>query len=326
MHLGLPLWPTVDGNISIDTVMLGDSLKVEHHPFVELTHWHGYAHEYDAALGLAPQPTLYGHMDDSEPRLPSPFMGLAKSNQLAKNSFALLLPYDRQDIGDLSFGTSHSGFHEGPLVSHPIYPANASTWQIEAPNMSMRHRNGAELFNHSLSGLAARLDSILPHAVAWVPEVLFQTIMNATHATKHKGDCYVPQVPCDKISELPDIVFDFDGQEIVLQGEDYVGKAFWPLCFGGPYCTPLIGDISALRGQVDDGTIVLGAQFLKKVYSVFDWDDRTVSCKSCPKSCYAHLLTLFLFSFSGQASLFGKDLDTILERLDERESSVSQLS
>jgi hypothetical protein len=293
MHLAFPLWPELYGNISTDTVMLGDSLKVEHHPFVELVQWNGYTHEYDAALGLAPQPTLYGHIDDPEPRLPSPFMGLVESNQLEKNSFAILLPFDRQDIGDLSFGTSHREFHDGPLVSHPLYPANASTWQIEAPDMSMRHRNGTELFNYSLSGLSARLDSILPEAVAWVPKGLAEAIMQATNATVHKGDCYVPQVPCDKISELPDIVFDFGGQKIVLEGEDYVGKAFWPLCFGGPYCTPLIADIGALRGTVDDGTIVLGAQFLKKVYSVFDWDDRTVSCKSWAKHRYTHLLTGF---------------------------------
>lgn len=54
-------------------------------------------------------------------------MGLVESNQLEKNSFALLLPYDRQDVGDLSFGTSHREFHDDPLVAHAIYPANASS-------------------------------------------------------------------------------------------------------------------------------------------------------------------------------------------------------
>ena len=311
-----PLWPELYGNISTDTVMLGESLQVEHHPFIELVHWQGYPHEYDAALGLAPQLTSWGHPDDSQPQLPSPFMGLMESKQLEKNSFALLLPYDRQDIGDLSFGTSHPEFHEGPLVSHQIHPTNASTWQVEAPGISMRYNNGTEIFNHSLSGLSARLDSIFPQAVAWLPEELAETIMNTVNATVDNKDCYVPQVPCDKISELPDLVFDFGSQEIVLKGEDYVGKAYWPLCFGGPYCTPLIGDIRALQPAVAEGTIVLGGQFLKKVYSVFDWDDRSVSCKSWTSNQYFHKLTGAL-SCNGQASLLGKDLNLFMSTRTE---------
>jgi hypothetical protein len=58
MHLHFPIWPDVDSYISTDTVTLGESPKVEHHPFVELVYWKGYPHEYDVALGLSPQPTL----------------------------------------------------------------------------------------------------------------------------------------------------------------------------------------------------------------------------------------------------------------------------
>lgn len=46
---------------------------------------------------------------------------LMESKQLEKNSFALLFPYNRQGIGDLSFGTSHPELHEGPFTSR-------STW------------------------------------------------------------------------------------------------------------------------------------------------------------------------------------------------------
>ena len=54
MHLIYPIWPQLSGNISLDTVMLGESLKVERHPFIELVEWPGYAHELDATLGLSP--------------------------------------------------------------------------------------------------------------------------------------------------------------------------------------------------------------------------------------------------------------------------------
>jgi hypothetical protein len=52
-----------------------------------------------------------------------------ESKQLEKNSFALLFPYNRQGIGDFSFGTSHPE-HEGPFTSR-------STWQIEASSTTM---------------------------------------------------------------------------------------------------------------------------------------------------------------------------------------------
>jgi saccharopepsin len=314
MNLSFPIWPNLYGNISDETVTLGDSLKVEHHPFVELAEWQGHMHEFDAALGLAPEPTLYGHPDDSQPRLPSPFMGLVESKQLEKNIFSLLLPYDRNDIGDLSFGTSHREFHDGPLVSHQIYPANASKWQIEAPGISMRHHNGTGMFNHSLSGRSAVLDSILLDKVAWLPKTLFMTILHATNATVYFGDCPVVQFPCDKISELPDLVLNFGNQEIVLKGEDYVGKSSLPQCSGGPYCMPLIGDIGTLNGK-EDGPIVLGSRFLKKVYSVFDWDDRTVSCKSWAYNWYDHLLT-GTFSCTGQTSILWTDLVARCHPLD----------
>jgi hypothetical protein len=61
MHLVHPICPQLSGNISLDTVMLGESLKVEHHPFIELVEWAGYAREIDATLGLSPQPTRELH-------------------------------------------------------------------------------------------------------------------------------------------------------------------------------------------------------------------------------------------------------------------------
>lgn len=58
---------------------------------------------------------------------PQPFHGPDGIEVAEKNSFALLLSYNHQDISDLPFGTSHPEFHDGPFTSHPIYPENAST-------------------------------------------------------------------------------------------------------------------------------------------------------------------------------------------------------
>ena len=66
----------------------------------------------------------------------------------------------------------------------------------------------------------------------------------------------------------------------MLKGEDCVGKASSPLCFGGPSCTPLVGDIAAFNVGLAERTILLASRFLEKVNTVFDWDDRTVSYES----------------------------------------------
>lgn len=80
-----------------------------------------------------------------------------ESKQLEKNSFALLFPYNRQGIGDLSFGTSHPELHEGPFTSR-------STWQIEASSISMRNHDDTGIFKYTFTGVSALLDSILPAA------------------------------------------------------------------------------------------------------------------------------------------------------------------
>ena len=87
----------------------------------------------------------------------------------------------------------------------------------------MRHHDGTEIFKYSFTIVSAQLDSILPAAV-WVPNQLVQAILNATNATVDETDHDLPGVPCGKISELPHLVFDFDGQENVLNSEDYIGK------------------------------------------------------------------------------------------------------
>jgi hypothetical protein len=57
-------------------------------------------------------------------------------------------------------------FHESPFTSYPIYPENASIWQIKAPSISMRHHNGTEIFKYSFTGVCAQQEFILPYAAA----------------------------------------------------------------------------------------------------------------------------------------------------------------
>ena len=143
--------------------------------------------------------------------------------------------------------------------------------RLKAPSISIRHHDGTDpIFLHRSKCLARLYPSC--HGLGTERARPSSPECGERHIRR---DCGLPVVSCDKISELPHLVFDFGGQEIALNGEDYIGEAEWLFCFRGPYCSPLIG--SSLR---DDNTIVLGPSFLKKVYSVFNWDERTVLCKS----------------------------------------------
>ena len=37
--------------------------------------------------------------------------------------------------------------------------------------------------------------------------------------------------------------------------------------------------LDSFPGGVEDKRILLGSSFLERVYSVFDWDEKTISCK-----------------------------------------------
>lgn len=267
------------GIVSTDTVTLGGNVTIDGHPFVEATSWSGYPHEYDAALGLSPGVGEYGRSPETDPytRLPSPFTGLVNSGSLEKNIFSLLLPFDQQDVGDLSFGTVHENFHEGQLVSHPLHPDNATSWQIQAPRISVRRPNDSEVIIHELKSHAAKLSILFPHIA--LPKSIAAEIYEAINATAQEDCGNVMTVPCDRISELPDLVFDFAGQEIVLTGPEYIVETNELLCFSGPFCEPLIVglDENNFNPLFGNGTVFLGSNFLKNVYSVFDWDERAVS-------------------------------------------------
>ncbi|CZR56835.1 uncharacterized protein PAC_06724 [Phialocephala subalpina] len=87
-------------------------------------------------------------------------------------------------------------------------------------------------------------------------------------------------VECDSIPDLPDLIIDFGGQNITITGEDYVERII-PTDSECQYtreeCTIIVTGLPYFMDGVTPELMLFGMTFLKKVYGVFDWDEKTIS-------------------------------------------------
>jgi hypothetical protein len=101
--------------------------------------------------------------------------------------------------------------------------------------------------------------------------------MNVTH-----GICALRVVDCDNLDKLPVMPIGIGDQKIEITPRDYMTKAPMPWCWDPDFveCVPMIeSKLDSFPGGVEDKRILLGSSFWERVYSVFDWDEKTVSWK-----------------------------------------------
>jgi hypothetical protein len=225
--------------------------------------------------------------------LPSPFKSMIDQSVLENNIFSLKFPQSEQDDGYLMFGGYEKSYFEGEMVPHPLFPPGTKYWSVEASSITLRTTGVSGkshvLINESLFGYQAILNTRSSDLA--FPEPLFSRIADAINMTK--GMCNLRVVDCDTIDNLPKITIRLGDQMIELTGREYVERV--P---GRPWCSspdlecvpaiterrlpnPLRQPVPPIPADKED-YIVLGAKFLERVYSVFDYDHRTVSCKSFP--------------------------------------------
>ena len=103
----------------------------------------------------------------------------------------------------------------------------------------------------------------------------------------NQSDCsFEPLVDCDRVASFPSLQIWLNGQTVALSGEDYVYKWTTPpdstRC-PAPIeeCVLVIGSLGPPEGPegFPEDLVILGTAFLKKVYSVYNWDEQTISCK-----------------------------------------------
>jgi saccharopepsin len=260
-----------DGIVSVDTVTLGDGLEIKHQPFEEVMSWRpvpGYWEDsFDSVLGLAAGDPIFD--DPYMPHvLPGPFATMASQGTLDENMVSLLLPHDDRVAGDIMFGGYDENLFKGKLSAHPLYPSNTTHWQVESTAVYLADQSGRMLVNESLAGYPAVLEVGYPYIL--LPVLVGEKITNATTPDRD-NDCHVPSIPCDQVAQLPHLTFNLGGHHYTLTGEDYIVRTQVPFCGAKYYCVPIVGGASGVEDM-----IVLGSSFLKRFYSVYNLDTRTI--------------------------------------------------
>ncbi|KAE9376509.1 acid protease [Stipitochalara longipes BDJ] len=262
------------GILGSDTLALTDDLEIAGQQFHELRFYEMVYPDYgveffDSVLGLAIDSQAF--VDPVTPNiLPSPFKTMMASRVLDENLFAISFPRNKSDTGDLTFGGVNEEFFEGELISHPLSLQNTTNWQIHVESVSLSkgldENDSNTAWENSSSGYTALMYStyagvVLPYSLA--ESVIGKIRPNQSHCK------FSSVVNCN--------------QNVTIIGEDYIYKWTPPedAC-PDPIeeCVLMIDSFPPPRGRDEEfpeDFVILGSSFLKKVYSVYNWDEQTIS-------------------------------------------------
>jgi saccharopepsin len=205
---------------------------------------------------------------------------------LDENMFSMSFPRNETETGDLTFGGLNEDLFEGELISHPLSLQNTTNWQIHIESVSLikglDENDHDHAWENSGSGYTALMYTSYPGIV--LPFNLAQSVIGKIHP--NRSDCtYAPVVDCDRVASLPSLQIGLNGQNVTLSGEDYVYKWITPDSTRCPIpieeCALIIDSFGPPGGRDEfpEDLVILGTSFLKKVYSVYNWDEQTISCK-----------------------------------------------
>jgi hypothetical protein len=238
----------------------------------------------DQPLAKAAVKSNYLSSKDNAPLiLHSPFQMMIEEGILDKNMFSLKFPQGETDEGYLIFGGYDNTTIEGNLVSHPIFPPHTKRWSIEVSSLSMTimdsSGNPQVLMDDSLKGYQAVLST--SHSSIYLPDPLFSRVLAPLNVTK--GICQELVVDCDNIDMFPVITFRIGDQNIALTGRDYIRRIRGERTCKKPGLMECVHTFQLQyvpnSGLDTEKYFVLGLTFLERVYSVFNHDERTISCK-----------------------------------------------
>jgi hypothetical protein len=251
---------------------------------------------FEEATSLKPSPFYYGHKMDSvlglsrlsiaspESKLESasPPQNIFGRNILSKNLFSLELSKTTPRIdGEIMFGDINPELLEGELMSVPITSTSANGkqplevildtgWQVAAHSLSFD--TGPKAIHADLSGYTAAFLTNFP----WIslPEPLALRLQDRCGG----DDDWMGNVNCAKRDELPDVKIRLrpNGEaSLVISARDYLIEV--PAIDGGTTC--LVPWYQHEEPDDEPKHILLGSAFLTGVYTVFDADSKTISCK-----------------------------------------------
>lgn len=242
----------VSGHIIGDTVTIGGFSGPQ--GFAGITDASGLGLAYalskwDGICGMA-WPSI--SVDGIEP----PMFSIAKANPGFANKFAFYLPENNNDEGDLILGGYDPSHVDGELVRVDL--TTKTYWTVDMTSAAIGNQNIS-------SAVTVIVDS--GTSMMTVPKSLHPTIMTMLNAKAVANGQY--SVECSSVPSLPEITLTIGGKPWVLRGKDYIIGDMDQTCIVGIMGLDLPGPIGPAW--------ILGDVFMKRVYTVFDADDASLS-------------------------------------------------
>jgi len=232
---------------------------------------------FESVLGLARLPM--SNVASSNFTVASAFHNMVSQKLLTRNMFSLKLSQSepRHQPGELMFSGINHDLYKGELLTLPVTNVSsnarsgsyvlASGWQARARSVSLAAGPGFSSSYYPLLNYTAAFSTLYPF-IALPPEVR-EDILRIIGADDYAA------VDCDKRSELPNLTISLgpNSFDFILTPWDYLRRDVpW---YDGPKCQSVI----SVTEEDEEKYIILGSAFLGRFYSVFDYDEETISRK-----------------------------------------------
>jgi hypothetical protein len=245
---------SVNGFFSKDSVTLAGDIVVENQDFAQVSDASGLGLAYslgkfDGIFGLAFSSISVGFRT-------TVFENAIRQNQVDQPIFAFYLGRENGQPGELTFGGYDSSKFEGAL--NYIKVDAATYWQI---SMDSVH---AGVYEKSASGndMTAIVDSGTSFITG--PRAEVDKLAKAAGARANIMGEYT--IDCDKIGDIPDIVFVIGGTEYAIPGSKTVIQAQGTCLFA----------FMATYVPSPGPQWILGDVFMREYYTVFNYHDKSI--------------------------------------------------
>jgi hypothetical protein len=239
-----------------------------------------------SGFGLAPPQFPSWDLEDNDDKnhnIPGPLQTMIERKVLQRNMFALKLARNATHEGHIMFGGYDNTLFEGDLVKHPWFLPETNLWGVEASSLSLTTTDDSGrqdfLLNESLTGVQAILST---QPIFAFSKSILDKILASLNATNPKLSDH-GKVDCElDLDKLPVMTIEIGDQKFEFTANDYVEKRQSLFSPGNVECTVVFGKFYDGDAGPNDNYgkhIWLGSYFLQKLYTVFDWDEKTISCK-----------------------------------------------
>mmetsp|Transcript_3224 Transcript_3224/g.8702 ORF Transcript_3224/g.8702 Transcript_3224/m.8702 type:complete len:448 (-) Transcript_3224:67-1410(-) len=245
---------SVGGFFSKDSVTLTDDIVVEDQYFAQVTDAGGLGVAYalgkfDGIFGLAFSSISVGFKT-------TVFENAIHQNQVDQPIFAFYLGKENGRSGELTFGGYDSSKFEGTLDYVKLN--SATYWQIALDIV--------QAGDYKNAALGDEMTAIVDSGTSFItgPKAEIDNLAKAVGATANIIGEYT--VDCNRISDIPDIVFVIAGREYTIPGSNTIIQAQGTCLFA------FLGTFVPYPGP----QWILGDVFMREYYTVFNYHDRTI--------------------------------------------------